>query len=126
MSNVTLSIGGRRFTIACADGEEAHVIDLSRTVDAKVAQSGSASQTETRMLLYAALMLADELHETQRELANASPAPLPSPEIATRAERIALRLEALAQKLEGRHLDTAHLDTGHLDTGHLEDRATTS
>ena len=28
MSNVTLSIGGRSYTVACAEGEESHVLGL--------------------------------------------------------------------------------------------------
>ncbi|MFV4725644.1 cell division protein ZapA, partial [Mycobacterium tuberculosis] len=64
MSNVTLQIGGRSFTVACAPGEEDHIAGLGRMIDAKLHSVGStAGQSESRILLFAALLLADELHE---------------------------------------------------------------
>jgi cell division protein ZapA len=90
MSNVRLTIGSRSFTVACADGEEAHVAALGRLIDEKVAAAGAQGQTETRMLLFAALLLADEVHEL-RNSAGSGPA-LP--------EDFANRLEAIAQSIE--------------------------
>lgn len=102
MGNVTLSIGGRSFTLASADGEEAHVARLGRLIDEKAAASGAAGQTETRMLLFASLMMADELHELRKRAAQA-PAPAASeipPAMAERLSRIASRVENLASLLE--------------------------
>ena len=66
MSNVNLSIGGRNFTVACAQGEEDHVAGLGRMINDKLAAMGDISgQNESRMLLFAALLLADEVHEAQ-------------------------------------------------------------
>ncbi|MEJ2410305.1 MAG: cell division protein ZapA [Novosphingobium sp.] len=96
MSNVTLSIGGRSFTVACADGEEAHVGHLGALIDAKVSAAGATGQNETRMLLYAALLLADEVHELKGN------APLTiSAELQDRLARIAGQVENLADLLEG-------------------------
>jgi cell division protein ZapA len=106
MGNVTLSIGGRIFTLASADGEEAHVARLGRLIDEKAAASGAAGQTETRMLLFAALMMADELHELRKRVAEPpapAPAPVPAgipPVLAERLGRIASRVENLASLLE--------------------------
>lgn len=102
MSNLDLTIGGRRYTVACADGEEAHVTELGQIVDAAITANGLRAQSEGRMLLFAALMLADELHEARRELAAAATAPSqqPDPQIEQRVDAIALRLEALAQSLD--------------------------
>ena len=107
MSNVTLSIGGRSFTVACAEGEENHVAGLGRMIDSKVCSMGDLSgQSEPRMLLFAALLLADELHELKSSAPNDSPlvAP-PTPSLSTFAsqqlETIAGRLENLASRLEG-------------------------
>ena len=99
MSNVTLSIGGRSFTVACAEGEEAHVLDLGKSIDAKLAtMDGMSGQTESRMLLFAALLLADELHEAAT---NPSSGPQPAPEAAADAmPQLAQRLGALAAKVE--------------------------
>ena len=64
MSNVTLEIGGRSFSVASADGEEQHVATLGRMIDDKLrAMGGASGQSESRMMLFAALLLADEIHE---------------------------------------------------------------
>ena len=104
MSNVTLTIGGRAFTLACPDGEEAHLSTLGRMVDAKVTAMGTASQTETRMLLFAALMLADEVYEarstiTQRT-AEIEHSTQMQTELEARIEQITARLETLASFFE--------------------------
>lgn len=97
MSNVQLAIGGRGYTVACADGEEAHVAQLGRIIDGMVTSGGLKAQSEQRMLLYAALMLADELDEARRALAQV---PQPDPSLGARVEGIADRLEALTRNLE--------------------------
>lgn len=113
MSNVTLEIGGRSFTVACASGEEAHVAGLGRMIGAKLSEmEGIASQSEARMLLFASLLLADELHE-MRSAAPPSPVPPPPPAPAPAPARdrnlpsqaeilevIADQLENLAARLE--------------------------
>ena len=113
MSNITLRIGGRDYAVACAEGEEAHVTSLGHLIDDKVRQMGSAGQSEPRQLLFAALLLADELHEAQGRLAGATsaasaasvPAPAPSApapdHTAELLEAIATRLENCAAALEG-------------------------
>ena len=99
MSNVTLTIGGREYTVACADGEEAHIATLGRTIDGKLAQMGGAGgQSESRTLLFAALLLADELHEARSAAANAAPAEDPAK--GERLARLAQRLENCASLLE--------------------------
>jgi cell division protein ZapA len=99
VSNVTLTLGGRNFTVACAEGEEEHVSGLGRMIAAKIAAMGDlSSQSETRMLLFAALLLADELHEaTVRGGAAAASLPNGSAE---KLDAIAERLENLATRLE--------------------------
>jgi cell division protein ZapA len=99
MSNVSLEIAGRKFTVACAPGEEAHIEALGRMIDSKVAEMpGLANQGEARCLLYAALLLADELHEAGTK--GGAPTAVPSGEIAKGLEAMAERLESLAQRLE--------------------------
>jgi cell division protein ZapA len=99
MSNVTLDIAGRKFTVACAEGEEAHITMLGRTIDAKLADMPHiASQSEARALLFAALLLADENHEMK----NGGGAPVEAgPEVAEGLEALAERLEGLAAQMEG-------------------------
>lgn len=95
MSNVTLQIGGRAYTVACTDGEEEHIRALGALVADKVQSMGAAAQSEPRQLLFAALLLADELHETRNALAAANP-----DNHAPALEALAARLENIATHLE--------------------------
>ena len=103
MSNVSLEIGGRQFSVASADGEEEHVALLGRRIDEKLrAMGGAAGQSESRMLLFAALLLADEIHEmTVRggapALADDGPA---LARVADGIDAAARRIEKLATDLE--------------------------
>jgi len=97
MSNVTLEIAGRRYTIACAEGEEQHIEGLGAAIDAKLRQLDSLNgQSPERILLYASLLLADELHEAK----NAPPFAEPDSAHAETLEKMADRLEAIAERLE--------------------------
>ena len=98
MNNVSLQIGGRTYSVACAAGEENHVIRLGQLIDQKV-QSMGGGHTEVRQLLFAALILADELHEAR---SGHAPAPAPeAPDHSAALEAIAQRLEKCATALEG-------------------------
>ncbi len=108
MTNVTLTIGGRPYTVSAPDGEESHIEMLGRMVADRVTKAG-AGQSETRMLLFAALMLADELHELHRQMPPPreeapEPAPAvtaqPAAEVLARIETLAARVEKLAAHLE--------------------------
>jgi len=78
MSDVTLKVGGRKYTVACQDGQEAHIERLAGMVDNKLSTMGAnLSSQEAKNLLFAALLLADELDEAQS-------APPPPPQSAPR------------------------------------------
>ena len=102
MANVTLTIGGRGYTVACAPGEEAHVRELARSIDGKIAAMGDmgdmGGQGEARVLLFAALLLADELHDAK----GPSPPAEIDPKLGERLSAIADALENLADRLESR------------------------
>jgi cell division protein ZapA len=101
MSNVDLSIGGKSFRVACAPGEEQHVAGLGRLIDGKIASmDGIAGQSEARMLLFASLLLADELHELKNRGGSAASS-VPDPAIAEKLEAVAIALEKCASGLEG-------------------------
>jgi cell division protein ZapA len=96
MSNVTLTIGGRFYTVACAEGEEAHIEALGRTIDGKLTgMPNIGGQSEARTLLFGALLLADELHELR-----SGNAPAEDGQSAEALERLAETLEGLATRLE--------------------------
>lgn len=104
MSNVTLQIGGRDYTVACAEGEEAHVGMLGRLIDRKLSAMGNGSQNEVRTLLFATLLLADELYEARKQAGNGEDAgdtaPAVSEDVASALEALAVRVENLAIHLE--------------------------
>lgn len=105
MSQVTLQVGGRPYTLSCADGEEAHVRHLASIVDGKLAALGGLPPGEAKNLLFAALILADEVDEARRRPASSTPLVTPladDPRIVQTLEALAVRLEHLAQMVEKR------------------------
>lgn len=100
MSNVTLRIAGRRYTLACAEGEEEHVTGLGMAIDARLDSApGVPRQSETQTLLFAALLLADELHENGGNRQDNEH--FPAEAIVGSLEKLAERLESVAAELEG-------------------------
>ena len=65
MPLVNVMVNGRAYTIACDEGEEAHLKELSAHVDEKAREVlASVGQVgDARMLLMAALLMADEHHD---------------------------------------------------------------
>ena len=67
MSKVTISLNGRPFTIGCEDGQQAYLRELASHLDDHV--RGLADRVgqigDLRLLLMAALIVADELKEAQ-------------------------------------------------------------
>ncbi len=101
-SNLKLEIAGRRFTVSCRKGEEAHITALGRMIDGKARAAGAVEMSEPRMLLFAALMLADELDS----LRSAPDRPQPAIDKHLR-EALSNRVESLTQRIENiaRHLE---------------------
>jgi cell division protein ZapA len=99
MAEIDVFIAGRAYKVACRDGEEDSLRKAASLVDAKSreALAGLGTLSEARQLLFASLLLADELVDD-------GPAP-PShptavPALSERAVRVADRLESLATALE--------------------------
>jgi cell division protein ZapA len=110
MAEVDLIIAGRPYRVACRDGEEDTLRAAGRLVDAKSREAiaGLGTLSEARQLLFAALLLADQLVDNRPESAAAvtAPAPEPDPQLVGRAAQLAGRLESLAQHLEATASDT--------------------
>jgi cell division protein ZapA len=70
MGQVSVPVNGRSYAITCDDGQETRIRRLAQYVDAKVAQFvGSVGQVgEARLLLLAALVIADELSDANDAL----------------------------------------------------------
>lgn len=63
MAQMTVTVNGQSYALACDDGEESHLAELARLVDARVAdvRRDVKSASEPHLLLMAGLLLADEL-----------------------------------------------------------------
>jgi cell division protein ZapA len=73
MAQVAVTIAGRTYRIACADGEERHLEGLAANLDAKIEEMRTAFGEigDMRLHVMAAITIADEKAETQRKLAAA-------------------------------------------------------
>ncbi|WP_417594420.1 cell division protein ZapA [Parasphingorhabdus sp.] len=107
MAQMKLEIGGRTFLVTCQDGEESHLTKLAAMVDRKARESGDpAGLTESRMLLFTSLLLADELHGAQTDPNTDAAPPAPpqtnpvSDQVVAALEKLADRAEQLANSLE--------------------------
>jgi cell division protein ZapA len=89
VSVVSLAINGKRYDIGCEDGAERQLEALAGVVDAKARQiAAHGAPSETRLMLLAALVLADELSNLTVR--------------ASAAETLAARLEADLTNLQSR------------------------
>ena len=102
MAEVDLSIAGRQYRVACRSGEEDSLRAAAALVDAKSreALAGLGTLSEARQLLFASLLLADQLVDQRPDAAAPPPAPTLDPALQNRAEALAERLESLADTLE--------------------------
>ncbi|QUL38880.1 cell division protein ZapA [Erythrobacter sp. JK5] len=67
MSQVTITIGPKPYTIVCGDGEEAKIAALGEVIDGYYAKLGSSRAVqETQNLVFAALFMADDLEEIRK------------------------------------------------------------
>ena len=67
MGRVTLEINGKPYVVGCEDGGEAHARALAARIDEKVREVApeAGAPGEARLILMAALMIADDLHEAE-------------------------------------------------------------
>jgi cell division protein ZapA len=103
MANIDIEVAGRRYNVACRDGEEEHFHSVAAEVDRRAQDAAAAlgSLTETRQLLFAALLIADDIKELRSGAGIPDPvAPPPDPAVAQALERLAARVESLADSLE--------------------------
>jgi len=99
MAEINLTIAGRSYQVGCRPGEEENLVAAARMVDAKSreALAGLGTLSESRQLLFASLLLADQLLEkpgAKEALAEIDPT------LAPRIEGLATRIESLAASLE--------------------------
>ncbi len=75
MPQVSVTINGRQFRMACGDGEEAHLMRLAEDLDGRISRLRArfGEIGDTRLTVMAALTLADELSETKEKLQRLEP-----------------------------------------------------
>ena len=106
MGQVVVKVNGRDFALRCADGQEARLRQLAQFVDAKVGQFAKelGQIGEARLLLLAALAIADELSDANDALGEArTEADAPdstSKATASSLDAIAERIESIAARVE--------------------------
>jgi cell division protein ZapA len=70
MSQITVTINGRQFRMACEDGQESHLLRLAQDLDQRIGQLRVkfGEIGDARLTVMAALTVADELAETGGKL----------------------------------------------------------
>jgi cell division protein ZapA len=70
MSYVNVTISGRKFRMACEEGQESHLTELAADLDQRIAKlrESHGEIGDTRLTVMAALTLADELAEISGRL----------------------------------------------------------
>ena len=65
MSQVSVTINGRQFRMACEDGQEGHLMELARDLDTRIEglRTKFGEIGDTRLTVMAALTVCDELQD---------------------------------------------------------------
>ncbi len=106
MAQVTVKINGYTYTVGCEDGQEHHLLQMAADVESRIdsIKSLGSQSGEARLLVLAALLMADELHDQRSMLHNLQSelARLPKAEqdAKIRLARLADRAEEIADGLE--------------------------
>ncbi len=101
LGQVAITIRGRQYSIACDDGQEAHLARLGRYLDQRAEQlaASAGSISDALLLVMVALVVADELTDTVAELENATSAASKQASEKAEAETVGA-LKALAERIE--------------------------
>jgi cell division protein ZapA len=113
MAQVTVRINGYAYTVGCQDGEEQHLQQMAEQVERRIEsiKAVAGQSGESRMLVMAALLMADDLYEMGKVVATtqagsggaaAGPpaAPAPDTRLNRRLGKLAKRAEDIAAELE--------------------------
>jgi len=107
MAQVTVRINGFAYTVGCKDGEEQHLLSMAAEVERRIEtiRASAGPSGESRMLVMASLLMADDLYEMGRSLRAAQSgrpgeAPIADPRLGRRLGKLAKRAEEIALDLE--------------------------
>jgi cell division protein ZapA len=109
MPQVSLSVAGRVYRVACGEGEEERLFDLGQALNRKIEllKKDFGEIGDQRLTVMAGLTLADELEEANRkvllleaELSELKAAPAEAPHQKDWSASLAERLSAVAERIE--------------------------
>jgi cell division protein ZapA len=114
MAQVTVKINGYAYTVGCEDGQEQHLLAMAEQVDGRVDSIKAIGGTsgESRLLVLAALLMADEIHDLRIEMENlrgiaarsgkreGKDATAKEGELTRKLGRLAVRAEQIADGME--------------------------
>jgi cell division protein ZapA len=109
VGHVDVQINGRKYQIACDDGQEAHLSRLGTYVDNRVSELVAAVGQigDARLLVMVSLLVADELSDSYAEIevvrkADVGASALLSAEetLSTKIDNITNRIESIAVSFE--------------------------
>ena len=125
MAQVSVTIDGHKYRLACNEGEEARLESLAGVIDDKIGEMRKAFGEigDQRLVIMAALTIADDLAEARDEAAaerkRSDAAEERAQAMASSLDQLGSRLELLAARLAGGAPDPAG-EPGNIDfSAHL-------
>ena len=117
MAQLTVKINGYAYPVACEDGQEQHLQAMAEQVNTRIdsIKALGGNSGEARLLVLAALLMADELHDQRLELETArgvvaraakrearerGAEAKADPDLTRKLGRLALRAEQIADGME--------------------------
>ena len=102
MAQITITINSREYAIACEDGQEAHILQLSRMLDEKTKLLGAGANqiSESMLLAMVGLLLADELSEIKKGVKNPESVPANTEDLQRIDEELASTVKSLNNMLK--------------------------
>ncbi len=107
MAQVTIRINGYAYVVGCEDGQEDHLAKMAAEIEQRISsiKAIGGQSGEARLLMLAALLLADELYDLNNGAAGAAAQTQqhargkPAGEHRARLRRVAARAEEIASDL---------------------------
>jgi cell division protein ZapA len=104
MAQVTVKINGYNYVLGCEDGQESHLGAMAEEVETRIEsiKAMGGQNGEAKLLVLAALLMADELHDL-KAASGAGTAAMPRRETSLEAAhlaKLAARAETIATELE--------------------------
>ena len=99
MAQVSVRINGYVYNVGCEDGQEHHLTAMAEQVEGRInsIKALGGQSGESRLLMLAALLMADEIHDLKRDLDDARKS---KPASVKRDAGLNKRLEKLAKRAE--------------------------